>query len=372
MQSRSRILCSIVLVLMCHRAVAAEEPLSFRTEPAPEYDALFQQRDGWIGADGAYSTPLSKDKTVWLFSDTWVGKIRDGRRVDATIVNNSVAIQDGVGPNANVRFSVRRDEHKKPVALIVPSDGHGWYWLQAGTRVGDKLYLFLTQIERTSDPGVFGFHQIGQWLGVVDNPDADPLDWHIEQRKLPCTLFQALRQINFGAGLLVDGNDLYIYGTDEDRTKHPMERFLIAARVPMEQIDDFAQWQFYDDGKWTNNFQSSSRLTDGVAAELSVSYVPAVKKYVLVYSEAGLSPNILIRTAPTPTGPWSQPVSVYRCPEAGWDNRIFCYAAKNHPELAGNGELLISYAANSFELSHVVADARLYWPRFIRVKLGTE
>jgi hypothetical protein len=356
----------------CHRAVAAEDPLPFRTEPAPEYDALFQQRDGWIGADGAYSTPLSKEKTVWLFSDTWVGNIRDGRRVDATIVNNSVAIQDGAGPNAKVRFFVRRDEHKKPVALIVPADGHGWYWWQAGTRVGDKLYLFLAQIERTSNPGVFGFRQIGQWLGVVNNPDADPLDWHIEQRKLPCTLFQVQRQFNFGAGLLVDGNDLYIYGTDEDRTKHPLVRFLIAARVPMERIDDFVQWQFYDDGKWTNSFQSSSRLTDGVAAELSVSYVPAVKKYVLVYSEAGLSPNILIRTAPTPTGPWSKPISVYRCPEAGWDKRNFCYAAKDHPELAGSGELLISYAANSFELSHVVADARLYWPRFIRVKLGRE
>jgi len=76
------------------------------------------------------------------------------------------------------------------------------------------------------------------------------------------------------------------------------------------------------------------------------------------------------RTAPTPVGPWSKPTTVYRCPESGWDKRIFCYAAKDHPELAGEMELLISYAANSFELSHVVADARLYWPRFIRVKLG--
>ena len=87
--------------------------------------------------------PLSQDKTLWLFSDTWIGKVRDGRRVDGTIVNNTVAIQQGKGPGAKVQFFVRRDEQGKALAFVVPADGHGWFWLQAGTRIGDKLYLFL-------------------------------------------------------------------------------------------------------------------------------------------------------------------------------------------------------------------------------------
>ena len=236
---------------------------------------------------------LSQDKTLWLFSDTWIGKVRDGRRVDGTIVNNTVAIQQGKGPDAKVQFLVRRDEHGKAVAFVVPADGHGWFWLQAGTRIGDKLYLFLAQIERTNDPGVFGFRQIGQWLGVVDKPDGDPLVWKIQQHKLPCARFTPQRQINFGAGLLEEGEYVYIYGTDDDRSKQPLERYLIAGRAPKEKLEDFAQWRFYHDGKWTDDFQSADRLTDGVASELSVSFVPAIKKYVLVYSEAGLSPNIL-------------------------------------------------------------------------------
>ncbi len=370
MRNRSRvILLFFVATVSCDR-VAAEDTLQFKTEASPQFDAAFQNRDGWIGADGAYSTPLSQDKTLWLFSDTWIGKVRDGRRVDGTIVNNTVAIQQGKGPEAKVQFFVRRDAQSKTVAFVVPADGHGWFWLQAGTRIGDKLYLFLAQIERTNDPGVFGFRQSGQWLGVVDKPDDDPLMWKIQQHKLPCTRFTRQRQINFGAGLLEEGEYVYIYGTDDDRSKQPLERYLIAGRAPKEKLEDFTQWRFYHDGKWTDDFQSADRLTDGVASELSVSYVPAIKKYVLVYSEAGLSPNILIRTATMPVGPWSKPTTIYRCPESGWDKRIFCYAAKDHPELAGEGELIISYAANSFELSHVVADARLYWPRFIRVRLG--
>ena len=134
---------------------------------------------------GPIRLPCQRNKTLWLFSDTWVGKVRDGRRVDGTIVNNTVAIQQGKGPNAKVQFFVRRDEQGKAVAFVVPADGHGWFWLQAGKRIGDKLYLFFAQIERTNDPGVFGFRQIGQWLGVVDKPDDDPLGWKIQQHKLP-------------------------------------------------------------------------------------------------------------------------------------------------------------------------------------------
>ena len=216
MVSRWRTFLLLIVVLVAVSGATPDDLPTIKTQAAPELNAPFQQCEGWIGADGAYSTALSTGKTLWLFSDTWVGKFRDGRRVDATIVNNTVAIQDGKGPDAKVRFFVRHDEHSKPVAFAVPADGRGWFWLQAGTRIGEKLYLFSAQIERTNDPGVFGFRQIGQWLGVVENPNADPLQWKMQQRKLPCTIFNAERQISFGAGLLPDGNELYIYGTDEN------------------------------------------------------------------------------------------------------------------------------------------------------------
>src|SRR5271169_1245436 len=62
---------------------------------APEWDALFQRESGWIGADGDYSIPLKADTTLWLFSDTFVGKVKDGKRLDAVMINNSIALQRG-------------------------------------------------------------------------------------------------------------------------------------------------------------------------------------------------------------------------------------------------------------------------------------
>jgi hypothetical protein len=60
---------------------------------------------------------------------------------------------------------------------------------------------------------------------------------------------------------------------------------------------------------------------------------------------------------------------IYRCPEASWDKRIFCYGARAHASLAAGDELVVSYVANSLDLWQVAADARLYFPRFIHLQL---
>jgi hypothetical protein len=80
-----------------------------------------------------------------------------------------------------------------------------------------------------------------------------------------------------------------------------------------------------------------------------------------------LSSKIQVQTAPTPWGNWSAPATVYQCPEMGKDKNIFCYAAKAHPEEEAGGAIIISYVANSFDFGQVIADASLYWPRFVRV-----
>ena len=96
-----------------------------------------------------------------------------------------------------------------------------------------------------------------------------------------------------------------------------------------------------------------------------------MRQFVLICAQSGLSEKIFARTAPQPWGPWSGSTVVYSCPEAGWDKRIFCYAAKAHPMLAAaSDELIVTYAANSFDFADLVNDARLYWPRFVRVKLS--
>jgi hypothetical protein len=331
-------------------------------------NALFERKDGWIGADGAHSVDMSAARRLWLFSDTWVGRVREGKRFDATILNNSVGLQGSSGEISEMRFVVGKTGDHKAGAIFTPADGRGWFWLQAGARVDKNLFVFLSQVEKTDKPGVFGFRQISQSLGIVSDPDGDPTSWRCEQLKLPCTIFSPERELTFGAAVLRDKDYLYVYGTDEVVKPTGRDRYLIVARVPPSDIKDFAAWRFYGGDGWSVDFRASKRMVSRMASEGSVSYLPHMKQYVLVYTDGGLSDRVLARTAPQPIGPWSVSTVIYRCPEAGRHKKIFCYGAKAHPSLARGNELVVSYIANSFDFWQVAADATIYLPRFIRVK----
>jgi hypothetical protein len=100
-----------------------------------------------------------------------------------------------------------------------------------------------------------------------------------------------------------------------------------------------------------------------------VSYLEALKKFIVVYSESSHLQNIAARFASNPWGPWSDPVKLYQCPEVSRTEDILCYAAKGHPELsAAPDELIITYVANSTDFYKMAGNTRLYRPRIIRVR----
>ena len=338
-------------------------------EALPQYDALFSNKDGWTGGDGVYSVLLNQDTIAWFFGDTWIGQLKNGQHVNATLVNNSVAIQHGKSPDlAKMDYYFGRAADGSPAALIRPADGRGWFWVFDGVMTAEGLYFFLIQVERTAGDAVFDFKVIGAWLGQVDNPKDSPSQWRIRQFKIPWTEFSVSRSILWGSALIQVKDFLYIYGTTEDRQNAVHQKHMILARVPMSKLADFSRWRFYADGNWVSDFTRASRLCENVPHEYSVSYLPALKKYAVIYSQDGLSNNILARLSAEPQGPWSDPIQLYQCPEADWDDSIFCYAAKAHAILSEvRNELVITYIANSVDFNKTANDARLYRPRFLRV-----
>jgi hypothetical protein len=351
-------------------APAADPPAVEKAEPLPAWDARFRPADGWVGGDGAYSVVISPTRTLWLFSDTWVGSVRGGKRVGVAMVNNTVGVQDGHGDDAKLTFAIRRGADGKPRSMLTPADGHGWFWPMAAAHHRGKLHLFLAQIEKTKGEGAFAFRQIGMWLGVVANPADDPAAWKVEQQKLPWVEFTGERKVSFGSAALTAGDHLYVYGFEDRPRKGPFpDRRMVVARVPLDSIADFAAWRFLTDDGWDAEPKALKSLADRLATEYSVSRLPGLEKYAAVYTELGLSDRIVARFADAPEGPWSDPVLLYRCPEPRRDKRLFSYAAKAHPHLAGGNELVITYVVNSFELGPVINDATLYWPTFVRVVL---
>lgn len=333
--------------------------------PDEKLNRMFAGKDGWIGADCATSVPVTPSSRWWLFSDTWIGKVKAGSRTEATIVNNTAAWQD----DSNVSFVVRKEATEKPQALLTPNSGSGWFWMGPGTLYDHKLYVLLTQVEKTDPTTVFGFKSTGLWLGTVDRPSQDPADWTAKLLKVPFARFEAKREISFSFGLCKTGKWMMVYGTDEDVRPTGKDRYLLAARCPLENMQAFDKWQFWTGTGWSMDPGECRRTVGNMASDGSVSYLPKLGVYALVYTENGLSPRILVRTSASPVGPWSAPTEVYRCPDGDNDKNVFCYQARNHPELARGNELVLSYCTNSFDFSEVVRNANLYFPQFVRVPI---
>lgn len=367
-------------LLLGAASILAGEALPGRA--APELDALFQRTNGWIGADAAYSIPLSTNTTLWLFGDTFIGEIRNGRRTNAVMINNTIALQHGTnGPE----FFHGTTRDGKPEAFFKPQDGQGYFWPMHGVRADDGtkprsghaalrgLWLFLHQIETVKGGGPFGFKAIGCWLGHVPNPDDPPDRWQVEQTKVPFTEINSDDALFLGGGVMRAGDWVYFGGTDSrPETK---KRFghggMVLARAPASRVGDFRQWRFLANGKWQKDFKKMTPVFADVASEFSISYLPAAKQYAAVYMAGGIFGTINLRFAPAPEGPWSKPRPVFRCPELDWPVKAFCYSAKAHPELATlPDELAITYAANSWDFGQLFSEPRLYWPRFVRVTIS--
>lgn len=360
--------CALLLAALS--TASAAEPI-ITAEPLPDYELLFGSTRGWIGADGAFSVPLGKDRILWLFSDTFVGEVRDGRRVNAVMINNSIAIQR-LGPEGGVDYFYSTDPDGRPASFVTPEDGHGYFWLFAGAAASDGLFIFLPHIEHYEAGGVFPFKTIGMGLGHVSNPQDPPVRWRITQRRLPFCRYEEKGSLYFGSAVLHDGGHIYIYGQDSTRKDSGgnARSATVLARAPADRFGEFSLWRFYSDGEWVTNFTLCGAVSEGWASEHSVSYVPGVGRYAAVYTAMGITGVIVARLADRPEGPWSEPVKLYECPDRNRRENTYSYAAKAHPELAEEpNELIVTYATNSMHFPDLMEDAEIYLPRFVRVRI---
>ncbi|HOY67827.1 MAG TPA: DUF5005 domain-containing protein [Candidatus Ozemobacteraceae bacterium] len=362
------VVCGYLAPIAAASAGPVQAPL--RANPLPSMDALFRSNAGWIGGDGVFSVPLGNGRILWLFSDSFVGRVSGGKRRDATMIHNAVAVQDSAA--ARPRIVVRRAADGAPVSFFEPPDHRGYFWLFHGLTTERGLWLFLLQVETTDAASTFGFRSVGTWLAHVSNPADDPLSWRVSMRKIPWSIFENARQpdrtLFFGSWVLRSGNDVYIYGVDE----RPGDRRMIVAAVSADRIGRFGDWRFLGPDGWTRDFCRCRGLVDGITTEFSVTPTGSVlgsgsARFLLIQSAGNLAPDILAREADSPFGPWSDARTVFTCLEPARRPGVFTYAAKAHPELSGPAGTIISYVANTSRFEDLFGHAWLYWPTFIRL-----
>ena len=332
----------------------------------------FRRTNGWTGGDGVYSIPLNKETNLWLFSDSWVGEIRDNRHHQSRLINNSVALQPIQKASETPPQFYFRSDSSGPQSFLVPEDGKGWYWLFHGERNPEGLFFFLNRLEKPEKEqpnSAWNFRMTGNLLAVVSNPDDPPLAWNIKQVPVPAARMEKDQHLFFGSAVMRHGEHCYIYGTGRTGGFLSGRRGMILARTASSDLSDFSRWEYFGENGWSSNPDQVQVIASGLPTEYSVSWMESRNKFVAVFTGFGISGRIQCLQADRPEGPWGDPLTLYECPEKEWNKSFFCYAAKAHPQLSGEG-LVISYVCNSHHFPDMVKDARIYWPVFVSWKDG--
>jgi len=398
----SWLVSALLLAGFAGHEASAQEPLSDVRDR--DWDRAFTRTKGWTGADGAYSVDL-EGRTLWLYSDTWVGTVAKGKHAPGSrLVNNTIGVHTtparGSPPkpeSLRFRWGPKTDEGH-PSAWIIPDparvplqgpdkDAKSWYWILDGEvvrvrRDRRRLVFFLAHIgKRPNATGVWSFESVGGAIAIVDNHDDDPARWRIEQHPLPHAIGRrdprtkkGAVPTSWGAAVWADRDPrreadlLYIWGIRETA---PLDKKLLIARVDAASTENPSSWRFFDGKSWSSTPGDARPIAGGLVNELSVDQVEHAGKsrFVMVHSEPVFGPRIFVRTARSPEGPWSDRRAVHHITGLDAKAQHFPYAAKGHAHLSRAGELLITYVVNSHDFWKMVGDASIYRPRFVRVPL---
>ncbi len=330
-------------------------------------EELFRSDPAWLGGDAAYSADLGNGRVLWLFGDSFAARAGSRGRAGAAMPRNTIAIQHGYDPaRASIDFHARRDASGAPASWFAEPSSDRWYWPGPATKVGSSLVVFLWRVRASSD--ALGFSNDAPFVARVSNPDDAPEAWTMTVDALPTNPWGVF--LGTGAAI-VEGDHLYVLSSVE-----PGNHDMYLARWSKDDVarGTFAdpEWRTDEGGGFTRQSAlrgAPLRVFDGGHTELSVHFDPRARVFVEVQSRGFPKAEVIMRTAPALTGPWSTPRVVYRPPEDVCPS-VLVYAAKAHPELASpslGGAVAITYATNSLDLGALVRDTSLYFPRFVRL-----
>ncbi|MGX7674621.1 fibronectin type III domain-containing protein [Plantactinospora sp. DSM 117369] len=354
------VLTATLTMLVPYAAVAQADPPPAGGLSAAQLNEAFNTYGDtsgrWNGGDSTASVRLPDGRTVWLFSDTFVGPVNaDGSRPDwQPMIHNSMVVQDG----AELVETRTGGTAEEPLSLVgsgtdvIPGEiGH---WVADGTVEGSTLQVLYNRYQRT------GSHSLdvritGTALASFDLPA-------LTLRSL--TPLPLADRIAWGSAILEDGATTYIYGASLLNDAGPVKSVYLA-KVAAGQLA--GPWQFWTGTGWSSQESEAARLMGGTSTAFGVQRIG--DQYVMVTVDGNLVFNseVVAYTATSPTGPFTGPIHLFRAPEPQPGREIIVYDARFHPELARSGKLLVSYNVNSLADADNRADARLYRPRFVEV-----
>ena len=348
-----------MLPLFCLAACVTAPSGPWQAAAAPAADALFHRDPAWRGGDAAYSIDLGSTRTLWLFGDSFVARPGANGRADCAMVRNSIAVQRGADPVTAAMTFHWRGTAAAPQSFL-PADGAVFLWPLSGLRTADCVTVFCTRVRDTPGEGL-GFRAVGWAALCLHGVDAAPEQWQVEVLPVPVVPFAAV----VGTAVIADGDHVYAYALRE-----PGDHAVFLLRWPRARFTagELGAPEWFDRGRFVPHAELRAAPTPVLAEgapEFSVHRDG--DSFVMAQSLGFGHTTLALRRAPRPEGPWSAPEVVFIPPESQRQG-VFVYAGKAHPQLTGNGQLLLTYASNAADFGQLVADPSLYFPRFVRLR----
>ncbi len=281
--------------------------------PAAYQDAFDEMRRAgveWAAADGGHPITLPDGRTVWLYGDTFTGRIQPNGSLAPGygLVRNSFIVQDGacVRPLMGGTADSRTD--------LVPASAGQWYWPTRGVVEGNVLRVFLYHMTTGNNPGPFNFRLLDMRIATFALPDLHL----VNVQPIPVPSGEGNE---WGASAFSDGSTVYVYANGPDRNRR-------VARVPVGSLTNGPSWEFFngnnsdtDAENWSADvndaaflqFTDAPPLPNGVTAPwdaLNIVPAPGGGTGYLAVGKLGelddplLSTEISKWTAPAPQGPW--------------------------------------------------------------------
>lgn len=337
---------------------------------------VFPFKDGWLGGDGDVSVSISKNQTLFLFSDSYVRNKNQQSRLEPgmKMVSNTVAVVTCLPKGkTETRYFWNNMYAKNPEPLFKSFTDRYRYWVVDAFIHKSNLYVMLQKAaakQGAAPDDIFGFSLLGVTLAKIINPTESPAKWNIELIPLPGFTY-SLMGMHCHA---IQDNFIYFFVS---RDGNDNRQFLV--RKKLDSIDVPEQpFEYYAlDKTWKTDINAVDMDTviNGFRAN-TVNYHPDLRKWIMVCDIKFLENKIKIRTASSLTGPWSQEKVVYEIPEVtpGTDSYSkfnFCYLSRECIQNYNSKThtMVITYDINSSSFSEINSNLKIYTPKVIAVSM---
>lgn len=284
-----------------------------------------------VGRDGGPSASLW-GRSVWTFGDT-IAATADAEQ--QTWHHNSYAAfdpttrtltspSDAVGaprylvPPTDEEAAFNRAHRGDPCA-VAPCGARWAVWPGQPAWDAARARAIVPYGLIAAAPGDFNFRGAGQSFGIWRSFD-EPVE------RSPALLFPD-GEPAFGVGPVIDGDDYFVFGCEENGG---FDKPCRLARVALDSIWDRAAWRFWDGAGWSDDVRRVATLFNGWSI-LTVVRLGFAGVYAAIYSSR-LSNDVVLRTAPTLTGPWSEETLLFVADHGATDGTV--YDAVAHEELS--------------------------------------